>query len=464
MTKFILFLKTSFIYFIGNISSKLVALLLIPLYTSYLSPDDFGRYDYIMTIISFVSPICFFQIWDSMYRFSFEQYTGDYLSEIITNSYITFGIGCVIYTVLIGISSICLFIDNLFLVYLIGIALALNYLYTYLARVYRNNILFSVSGFFNSLVIGCTTYYLVVNIQLGIKSLYISFLLGAAVQCLIIHFYLKPFKMFSFSFYSPQLINRMLKFSMPLCIASISYWLLSGFTKFSLVLYVGTYENGLYAVVNRLAGVLNTVVLIFQFAWNEIAYLVSSDKNHSTLYSKSIMYLSFFVFFSASFLIIVSQFIFSHFIDATYSMAISYFPLAIMAVSFNAIAGFMNIVFMAEKETSLILWSTFSAAILNCILAVLLTPKYGLYGALVGLSISFAGLLIIRLVFLKKTLHISFSVGSLVGIVFFCVTCILYYWGIKSVYLYGYGATIIGMGCYVKRQEIKGLIHLIRKK
>ena len=40
------FIKSSGIYFVGTVLTKLISFLLLPLYTSYISPADYGTYDF----------------------------------------------------------------------------------------------------------------------------------------------------------------------------------------------------------------------------------------------------------------------------------------------------------------------------------------------------------------------------------------------------------------------------------
>ena len=47
------FINDIFIYAIGNLGSKLITFLLVPLYTYYISPDDFGYYDIVLTLTFF---------------------------------------------------------------------------------------------------------------------------------------------------------------------------------------------------------------------------------------------------------------------------------------------------------------------------------------------------------------------------------------------------------------------------
>lgn len=462
--KLVLFLKNSFIYFIGTVSSKLVSLLLVPLYTAYLDPAFFGIYDYTMTILSFVAPICFFQIWDAMYRFSFEHKGASYKAEVVTNTLIVFFVGLFFYTVVIFVGSKFFIIDNLLWVYFCGICWACNYLYTYLARSERQNTLFSISGFVNSLSIGGGSYYLIVYAQMGIESLYIAFIIGALLQCLIINICINPFKMISFDSFNYDIIIKMLKFSAPLCIASVSYWLLSGFTKFSIVHYAGSYDNGIYAIASRLANVLNTVVLVFQFAWNEIAYIANEENDRTVLYTNVIKMIAIIIFYISGILIATSEIVFSLFISKSYYVAIQYFPLAVLSVSLNAIAGFMNIVFMAEKETKFIFWSTAVASITNCILSIYLTSIFGLYGALIALNISFAVLLIIRFVFLRIRLKHKYSFTILKGGFFFIISWLLFIFKIQYIYVYFVLFTIITIDCYFNRRVLATCGNIVWKK
>lgn len=66
------FFQTAFTYFAGNIFSKLVTFFMIPLYTNQLPPSEYGDYDFVVTIITFFISVAFFQIWDGMFRFSFD--------------------------------------------------------------------------------------------------------------------------------------------------------------------------------------------------------------------------------------------------------------------------------------------------------------------------------------------------------------------------------------------------------
>ena len=63
------FIKDIFIYAIGNLGSKLITFLLVPLYTYFISPDDFGYYDIVLTLTFLAMGFITFQLRDGTFRF-----------------------------------------------------------------------------------------------------------------------------------------------------------------------------------------------------------------------------------------------------------------------------------------------------------------------------------------------------------------------------------------------------------
>ena len=54
MKDFIKFIKSSGIYFIGNVLIKMISLILLPVYTKYIPPNDFGTYDVSIAYVTFM--------------------------------------------------------------------------------------------------------------------------------------------------------------------------------------------------------------------------------------------------------------------------------------------------------------------------------------------------------------------------------------------------------------------------
>ena len=91
------FIKNAGIYLIGSVFSKLIAFILLPLYTNCLMPDVMGEYDYAVTLMSFAAPVCFFQIWDAMFRFSFDYADENLKRKVVNNAFFVSFLGIFLY-------------------------------------------------------------------------------------------------------------------------------------------------------------------------------------------------------------------------------------------------------------------------------------------------------------------------------------------------------------------------------
>ena len=57
------FLKKTSIYFIGTLSTKMISILLVPIYAYFVAVNELSEYDYLVTIASTISPVVFASIW-----------------------------------------------------------------------------------------------------------------------------------------------------------------------------------------------------------------------------------------------------------------------------------------------------------------------------------------------------------------------------------------------------------------
>ena len=93
------FLKKSIIYFIGNFSSKIMSVLLIPIYASFVSTEDLGNYDYIIALMNIIIPIVFFNMWDSILKFGINRNKKEELEKIYTSAIVFVAINIVLFII-----------------------------------------------------------------------------------------------------------------------------------------------------------------------------------------------------------------------------------------------------------------------------------------------------------------------------------------------------------------------------
>lgn len=409
MTKLRRFIQTAIVYFLGNVLSKLVSFFLLPLYTNYLPPNAYGTYDFIITFLNLFAPILFFQVWDGMFRRSFDFKQKEDKYKIINNAFLVCLIGGFFYFAIFSFSQIFFSLDGFIYILIYGFLFSLSYYYNYACRVFLSNKLLVISGLVSTIITAVINIILIVKFGWGIESLYLAPAIGILLQIIIIECKLKLIAHFKFKDISRHEIIKMIKFSLPLCITAICNWMFGGFTRVIISTTLSLYDNGLYAVANKFATIITLLATVFQYAWNELAYLMANDKNRTESYNICIDILLKLVLLIGSAICIFFKIIFPYFIDAQYWSAIIILPATIIGVMFNAIASVISTFFMVENKTTSVMFSTFLAVIFNVVLGFVLSKYFGLMGATIALAVAYLVLLIVRLIQSKNKYRISIS-------------------------------------------------------
>ena len=96
-------LKNTAIIAIGKLSTQIVSFLLLPLYTAKLSTEEFGTYDFFVTLSVFLLPIITLLMEESMFRFLIDADDLKSKKRTITATIVYTAVGTVIFTILAAI-------------------------------------------------------------------------------------------------------------------------------------------------------------------------------------------------------------------------------------------------------------------------------------------------------------------------------------------------------------------------
>ena len=83
------FLKDIGIYAIGNLGSKIITFLMLPLYTHYVAPADYGYYNICLTVVLLLLPFTTLQLRDGAFRFLLDTESDEKRKTIVTGTYKT---------------------------------------------------------------------------------------------------------------------------------------------------------------------------------------------------------------------------------------------------------------------------------------------------------------------------------------------------------------------------------------
>ena len=462
-------LKTVAIFFIGNALTKVIAFFMLPLYTntSLIPQAHYGNYEFVFSLINLVVPIAFFQIWDGMYRIAFDYKENLDKQKVMSNAVAFSLIGVILYVALFFILKFIFDIYCFELALVYGLIFGLNYLYTISTRVYLSNKLFVFSGLISSVVTAGLNILLLLQFNLGLTSIYISASAGLLIQIIIIELKIGVLRKFRIKHVSGQILRQMIRFSIPLCIATVSYWLLSGFTKVLIDHFLGDAGNGVYGVANKFSVFITFVVTVIQFAWNETAYLISTeDKIERTKsYNVSLNIIVIGVIFCTGLFCLASKIIFPFMVHDDYIEALVIIPVSVVGVGANSLASFLGTFFMAEKKNRCIWVSTLISAGVNVIGGYFFTKYFGLMGAIAVLSVSFLLLAIIRMVVASKAFKLKLKIKPLLlSVAILAVSVVAYYLIASKWIILGVILAILLLVAILYRKKIKEILKLLIKK
>lgn len=430
-------IKTSFIYFVGNVSSKLLSFLLIPLYTSYISTSDYGEYDIIVSVMSLFVPIIFFQVWDAIFRFTYDYEKKDDKYKIVTNGLVVGFISIILYECIIFLSTFFINIPYFWLVNAYGITVALQYIFGIVARTFKENKLYMYSGVINTVVNLLINLILILCFKLNnIGTLLFSVTIGNIIQCLLIGFELNIIKNIKYKYVSKKLIIKMIKFSALIGIATVSYWLLSGYTKIVINKMLGSSYNGIFAVANKFSSAVIMVVSVLQMAWQEVSFESANQKDRTLFYEKGLNCLMVMLSYATIIILMIIKLFFNILVKGDYIEAYFLIPIVIVYSAINSFSGFSSSQFFVEKNSNVALYTTLISAVLNIIIVKLLIMKFKLIGAAISLLISFSLNAVLRSMVLFKKYKIKTYLKSIIiSLLFYIISVYLYYNSSVSEYI-----------------------------
>lgn len=404
------FLKSSSIYFMGQMLSKIMVVLLLPIYTKMINPADYGYYDLVNTCINIISTLIYVEIWTGALR-----YILDYAEEkkkyiIINNSLFLFIVLSILAVIVVIVVNKFLPIEYAGLVLIYTITLCMQNIYGNIARGVNKGTVYAISGIIYTFCNIFLNILFLVFLKMDYSSLYISAIISSIIQCIIIEINVKIIKNFKYKDLNVKLMKKLISFSFPYCINTIAFWFLNSYAKIAISSNLSVENNGYFSIAAKFPMVLQLFASCFSLAWQEIAFSKKGTKEElSKFYSefakRYVEYISLIVLI----LIPVIKIIFPIFIDSQYNEAQQLIPLYLVSMAISILCSFITTVFGAIKVTKSLFVSSLISGIVNVIIIHLLIGKIGLMAANISMLIGFITNIVIRKLVLTKYIYVEFN-------------------------------------------------------
>ena len=398
--------KTSLIYFIGNVLSRSIGFFLLPIYTKYIIPEDFGYYDLSISYLSLFSSVIFFEIHNGVLRYVMKSNIFSDKRKFIYSGISIFFVSSLVYTAAFVTVNIFFDIKYLLLIYICGILENFLAILLSVSRGYGKNSVYAISGLIGAVVTGIFNVFFIVFLRWGYESLYYSLILNFIVQIIFLDSFLHLIVRFRKRYINWADVKILLAFALPLSFNSLAYWGLTGYNKIAIESQLGIEQNGIYAVASKFSLIINLFMSCFLMAWQEVAF---SNKGKYDFYSKAINGYLLFVGCGVMIALPFISVIFPYFVDKSYFAAKDIIPLLIIGTMVSTVSGFLGSVYGAIEKTKIIIYTTALGGIINVALVHLFLNYWGLNGANLSFMFAFACCVAARIIILKKNIYIKLN-------------------------------------------------------
>jgi O-antigen/teichoic acid export membrane protein len=417
MNNQITFVKNISIYTFGNILIKFSGFLLLPLYSIYLSTEDYGILNSMALFGNILIVIVTMSLDRSIFRCFF-----DYKTDIERKEFI--GTITISLLVLLTVSFILLIVFSTYVslifksisfypYFVLTIASSfITIFYTIVTSYYqvteqsKKFILLTISFFFIDV---CLTILFVAMFKMGaVGKLFASFiaiLIFMPITIIII----KKISTFHFKL---KILQGALSYSLPIIPSILSAWVLDLSDRIFIERYCSLSDVGIYSMGYKFAGVLVLLSGGFFTAYTPMFFRIANSDNVvteknllyriNTQFTLIILILTFITF-------ILAKDTMRIFIDSKFFESYKILQFTVLGYFFLVLSDILNLSFAQNKKMVTYMFVNIGGAILNLILNWLLIPKYGMFGAAYSTTISFALLFVVKYNFARNYFFISWA-------------------------------------------------------
>jgi len=407
-------------YTAASILSKVIAVALLPLYTRYLTPADYGAAEVMFAAIVFASIVVRLGLIEAVLRFYYkdDEEPGKVVASSFAGLFWFATIGALValpFATPISEALLDRPAADLARISIGGLwVLTMFEFMLTLFRLEERARAFFVITIVNVLVTIALTVVLVVGAGEGARGLLLgSYASGAAF---VVGLIVLQRRRLSLRF-DPGLLRRLLRFGLPTMPAEVSLYLLNVVDRIVIVRTVGLAEAGLYSLAIKFAQAVNVLVRGFQLAWPPLAYSIRDDDEARRAYATVVT-----LFAAGCAFVVTGMWLFARWIVralAAPEFFDSYEAIGLIATAVTLYALYMVLVVILGRtgRTEFNLPATIAALVANVALNLILVPPLGIVGAGLALLASYLVVLALMYVFTQRLFPVPYQWGRLARVV-----------------------------------------------
>ena len=409
-------IKNTILYLAGNIVNRIGAFLLLPIYTTHLTVSEYGTLELIYSIISVLSIILGAGLSHTTLRFYFDNDDEKFRNSVITTNAITTTIIATVVGLILSFNNIginnLLFNskDSLNVVPIISAIIVFELTseihYAYI-RAEQKVILYVLVSSIKLLTQLSVSIYLVVYLDMSILGVLLANLFCVFVVWAYLSLYVIKNCGIHFNF---EILLPIFKYALPFALASLIGVLLTNSDKLLIRYFIGLEDLGLYGLAMKFALMLSFVLLDpIQKSYGPYRFAIMRKKNSNSIYSGLALLILDLSCVAVLLLICFLPYVVKFMADQAYWGAVSYIPMLLLGVLFQAVNYNMQTGILINKKTKYLLVIIAIVTLFNIVLNYLFIPLYGLYAASIVYMSSYFLMTVLTFMASQKERYIDYK-------------------------------------------------------
>jgi O-antigen/teichoic acid export membrane protein/peptidoglycan/xylan/chitin deacetylase (PgdA/CDA1 family) len=415
------------IYLAGNMANRAVGFIMIPVYSRFLTPSEYGIVELVELIIQL---ICLFFGLSGLgvpLSYIYHSENSEITKKKIISTTFLLAFGLSVVGAMIGIYYAPWLSEKVFhgsdyvrLVQLALIAMIFgNMVEIFLVyqRILENAKFFVIYSLGQLFLTITGNIVFIVFLGYGVWGFVLSKLIATGLGCLFLgHSTLKTIS----AAYDRGIALKIIKMSGPLVLASLAYFVIHSSDRFFINYYTGTADTGVYSLAYRFAFLLTFLVgEPFGRIWNTSVYKYAKEKNWKEQFGRVPMYLLLALALVGLSITLLGGTALRTLVPNSYQGAILLLPVLIFAYMIREFGDFFRSILFVEKRMNTVGIVAFASAVLNIACNFLLIPRFGMFGAawatLITWMFYMAATIVIAQRLVRFQIHIR-SVAVLLGV------------------------------------------------
>lgn len=422
--------KLGIIYAIGQVLSKALSFILLPIYTRQLGSIGYGQLALVDTFLDFVGVFIICSIYSGYCRFysEYDENQKRKLKNTAMNFALLLAFFDIVLILIIGkpIANLIFNFDNSYKILILVVLRSIIVQFvTLLMCDYTLNykaIITVITNLVNLIMNICFSIFFVVYLNQGIIGIY----KGYIYSNLIILIYLITINIKTYKIeFDKNMFGNMFKFSSGLLACNLSAAILTLSDRYFLAGYRNYSEAGIYSIGYKFGMLIDPLFISpfksiftpFKFdTWKN----KDAEKKFNNMFKKYHL-LGLFILLCIS---IYSRFIISIFTTNEFINAYKIVPLILFSYFVYGENEFYTLGIQIRNKTYLTSIIMLIGGTLNIILNIMLIPSYGMYGAAIATVISYVAINLINMIFSNKLYKVKYDFMNLLKLYF--ITFFLY--------------------------------------